>query len=167
MAGSALSTRTVAQTLGGRKRKGKTTTGFFGTHSTGKSAGRARRQVDWCCNCTRNSNCLTLGQSTRTSDCWNTWRQCTDCVFWSQCKNCGAFLPRTPGEVLLGHFRVAEHVPPSNPSHLRAPLAAHRTEGGRAERGEQGATLRRGGKAAGRTVQASSSLSSGCSCSTN
>ena len=51
MAGSALSSRTAAQPLGGEgggERKGKTPTGGFGTHSTGQSAGQARRQVDWC-----------------------------------------------------------------------------------------------------------------------
>ena len=51
--------------------------------------------------------------------------------------NCGDFLPRTPGEGLLGHFRAAEHVLPGNPSHLQATLPAHRTEGGRAEREEE------------------------------
>ena len=58
-----------------------------------------------------------------------------DCVCWRQCKNRGAFLLRIPGEGLYRHFRMAEHSPLANPSHFRAPLAAHRTDGGSAYRG--------------------------------
>ena len=57
-----------------------------------------------------------------------------DCVCWRQCRNCSAFLPRTPGEGLYGHFRIAAHNPPSNPLHSQAPQAAHGTEGGQEER---------------------------------
>ena len=60
---SASSSRTAAKPSGGRKRKGKTPTGVCGINSTGKLAGRACCQVDWCCNCTRHSTCLTLGPS--------------------------------------------------------------------------------------------------------
>ena len=54
-----------------------------------------------------------------------------------QCKNCGAFLKWTPGKGLLGHFRVAEHIPRSDPSHRWAPLPAHGTKGVGAEREEE------------------------------
>ena len=50
-------------------------------------------------------------------------------------QNRGAFLPRIPEEGLYRHFRMAEHSPLANPSHFRAPLAAHRTDGGSADRG--------------------------------
>ena len=53
-------------------------------------------------------------------------------------KNCGAFVPRMPGEVLLGHFFKEVHSPSTNPLHHRAPQAARGTEGGRSERGEGG-----------------------------
>ena len=78
-----------------------------------------------------------LGLSDRACDCRNTRHQCTDYVCWRQCKNCGAFLPRTPGEVLLGHLRAAENVPHVKPLHLQEPLTDHGTEGGRAEKEEE------------------------------
>ena len=56
----------------------------------------------------------------------------------AQVKNCGAFLSRTPGEGLYGHFCTVGHTPPAKPSHQRAPQAVYRTEGGRAERREGG-----------------------------
>ena len=51
-------------------------------------------------------------------------------------KNHSAFLPRTPGEGLYGHFRTGAHNPPAYTSHLRAPQAVLGTEGRREERGE-------------------------------
>ena len=134
MDGSASSSRMAAKPSGGRKRKGKTPTGFSGIHSTSKWSGQARRCVDRCCNCTRHSTCLTLGLSARACYCRNAQFQCTDCVCWRQCKNRGAFLSRTPGEGLLGHFRAVEHVPPANSLYRRAPVPAHGTKGGRTER---------------------------------
>ena len=68
-----------------------------------------------------------------------------DGVYWCQCKNCGAFLLRMPGEGLFGHFHAAEHVPHADPLNLRAPLTAHGTEGGRADRGEEGGYTTEGG----------------------
>ena len=40
---------------------------------SGKLAGQARCQVDWCCNCTRNSTCLMLGPSARACNFRNSW----------------------------------------------------------------------------------------------
>ena len=51
-------------------------------------------------------------------------------------KNCGAFLPRTPGEGIYGHFCTVVHTPPTDPLRCRAAQAAHVTEGVRAETGE-------------------------------
>ena len=123
--------RMSAKPSGGRKRKGKTPMGFSGIHSTNKWSGQARRCVDWCCNCTRHSTCLTLGLSARACYCRNARFQCMDCVCWRQCKNRGAFLSQTPGEGLLGHFRAVEHVPPANSLYRRAPVPEHGTKGGR------------------------------------
>ena len=117
MDGIASSYRTAVKPSGGRKRKVKTPTGVSGTHSTGKSDGQARRQVDWCYNCTRHSICLTLGLSDCACDCWNAQCQCTDCMCWRQFNNRGALLTLMPDEVLLGHFCAAESVPPVNTSH--------------------------------------------------
>ena len=64
--------------------------------------------------------------------------QCTDYMCWRQFKNRGAFLPWIPREGLLGHFCAADHVSPTIPSHFWAPLLAHGTKGGRAEREEEG-----------------------------
>ena len=82
-------------------------------------------------------NLIDIDPSTRGCDCQNAHHQCTDCVCWCQFKNRSAFLLRTPREGLIGHFRAVEHVPPVNPSHVRAPLPAHGTEGGGAGRGEE------------------------------
>ena len=137
MAGSALSPRTAAQPLGGRKRKRKTPMGVSSTSSTSKSVGEDRCQVDRCCNCTRNSICSMLGPSNRACNFQNARRQCTDCVCWRQGKNHGAFLPRTQGEGLLGHFHAVENIPHPNASHHREPFLAHGTEGGHAYREEE------------------------------
>ena len=47
----------------GRKSKEEIPTGVSGINSAGKSAGQARNQVDWCCNCTWHSTCSTLSPS--------------------------------------------------------------------------------------------------------
>ena len=47
MGGSVSPSRTAAKPSAGIKREGKTPTGVSGIRSTVKSAGRARRQVDW------------------------------------------------------------------------------------------------------------------------
>ena len=132
---------------GEKKRKDKTPIGGSSIVSIGKSGRRARSQVDWCCNCNRQSTCLTLVPSIQACDYWNAQRQCIDCVCWRQCKNCSAFLPRTLEEGLFGNFCVVAHEPPANPSHRRLTLAAHVTEGGHSEREEGGgyATYEGGG----------------------
>ena len=129
MDGSIWSSRMASKPSGGRKRKGKISIGFSNTHSTVKLAGQASHQVDRCCNCTQNSTFSTLGASARACNCRNAWRQCVHCVCWLQCKNRGAFLPRMPGEGLLGHFRMVEHALPANSSYCQAPLLAHKTKG--------------------------------------
>ena len=138
IAGGLSPSKMAAQPSGGGGGKGQKSYRGFSTHSTGNSGGRSRRHVDWCCSFTRHSTFLTLGPSSRTCECHNTRHHCTDCVCWRQCKNHGAFLPRTPGEGLLGRFCMAVYSPPANPLHRWDPQAGHGTKGRQSERGEGG-----------------------------
>ena len=79
-----------------------------------------------------------LGPSDHAYDCRIDQRLCMDCGCWCKCKKCDAFLPRTPGEGILGYFCATDNVLPANPSHLRSPLPALGTEKGCAEREEEG-----------------------------
>ena len=73
-------------------------------------------------------------------------------MFWSQCKDRGAYLPQIPGEGMYRHFHAVVPAAPENPLHFQAPLAVHRTKGGHAEReeGRRGMIWRKG-RSSGRT----------------
>ena len=143
MTGGMSKLSTAAGPSGGRKRKGETPMGEFGTSSTlNRSIRRAREMVKRCCSCIRHSTCSTKGPSARACECRNAGRQCTGCYCWGKCRNKGRLMP-SPNTVqgLLGHFPQVADPPANDPrattppvqlptsSSLRAILAA--VDGGR------------------------------------
>ena len=163
----------MAGPLGGQKRKGETPMGEFGTGSmVNLSIREAREMVDWCCRCTRHSTCSTTGPSTRSCECRNSGRQCTECYCWGKCKNKGRLMPSpTNMRGLLGILPWGPDLPANNPlattppvrlltsSSLRAILAAG--AGGRSARG--GASGRRGPREEGRSGEGGEAESEGWS----
>ena len=101
----------------GRKRKGETPTGEFGTGSTvSRSSRRAQEMVERCCSCTRHSTCSTTGPSARACKCRNAGRKCTGCYFWGKCKNKCRLIPSpTTTRGLFGIFPRGADPPANNP----------------------------------------------------
>ena len=113
---------TAAGPSGGRKRKGETPTGDFGTISTVIcSSRRARDMVERCSSCTRHSTCSTTGPSSRACECRNAGQQCTGYYCWGKCRNKGRLMPSpTTVRGLLGNFpRGAD--PTANDPHATTP----------------------------------------------
>ena len=124
MAGGMSRYSTAARPSGGRKSKGETPTGEFGTGSTvSRSSRRVRKLVEKCCSCTRHLTCSTTGPSNRECKCRNAGQQCTGCYCWGKCKNKGQLMPPpTTMRGLLGPFPQGADPPTTDPCATTLPV---------------------------------------------
>ena len=124
MAGGVSRFSTAAGPSGGRKRKGETPRGGFGTSSEVSCPSRqAKETVERCCSCTRHSTCSTTGLSAQACKCRNAGHQCTGCYCWGKCCNKGRLMP-SPRTMrgLLGNFPRGADLPGNNPHATTPPV---------------------------------------------